>query len=311
MTESRQPAANDEVLVRRARPDDREAVLAFCAQTWSEGDYIESVWDDWMADERGAFLVAESGGRPVGIVHMRMIAEDEAWLEGMRVDPALRRQGAGRVLVSRALVAAREAGASVARLFTSASNIASQRLVAQFGFTRVAEVVQYDASAASADVQGPGQDDTVPAGARLTAPGVAAFERVWAWLEQSTLSPFNGGLEFLGWAARGLTEPALREYLAAGNVWLLEEWDTIQALAVAVVGEPRHDGGRRLDVRYIDGLSEAIGRLALALRQLASQREAASVQLWLPDLLILVDAMNAAGYTRDEDGAMWVYAREL
>ncbi|MGH2485681.1 MAG: GNAT family N-acetyltransferase [Ktedonobacterales bacterium] len=311
MTISRESAANDEPLVRRARPEDREAALAFCAQTWSEGDYIESVWDDWMADERGAFLVAEVGGRPVGIVHVRMIAEDEAWLEGIRVDPASRRQGTGRVLTSRALVAAREAGATVARLFTSASNTASQRLVAQFGFTRVAEVVQYDANAASVDALSLGQHDTVPAGARLSTPGIAAFERVWEWLEQSTLSPFNGGLEFLGWAARGLTEPALREYLAAGDVWLLEEWDTIQALAVAVTGEPRHDGRRRLDVRYIDGLSEAIGRLALALRQHAREREIVAVQLWLPDLLILVDAMNAAGYSRDEDGAMWVYSREL
>jgi N-acetylglutamate synthase-like GNAT family acetyltransferase len=301
----------DELLVRPARQEDRDAVLAFCANTWSEGDYIESVWDAWIADEAGAFLVAELDGRPVGIVHMRMIAADEAWLEGIRVDPALRRRGAGRVLTSRALVAARDAGASVARLFTSSSNVASQKLVAQFGFTRVAEVIQYDASAASAETQAPFQDDTIPAGARLSTPGVVAFERVWAWLEQSTLSPFNGGLEFLGWAARGLTEPALREYLAAGDVWLLEEWDTIQALAVAVSGEPRHDGRRRLDVRYIDGLSEAIGRLALALRRYAREHDQTSVQLWLPDLLILADAMNAAGYTRDEDGAMWVYAREL
>jgi ribosomal protein S18 acetylase RimI-like enzyme len=312
MADVREPeATGEELLVRSARPDDREAVLAFCAHTWSEGDYIESVWDDWVADERGAFLVAELNGRPVGIVHMRLLAEDEAWLEGIRVDPALRQQGVGRMLVSRAMVAARDAGASVARLFTSATNIASQRLVAKFGFTRVAEVVQYDASVASADTTTPGQDESVPAGARLSTPGVMAFERIWEWLEQSTLSPFNGGLEFLGWVARGLTEPALREYLAAGNVWLLEEWDTIQALAVAVTGEPRHDGRRRLDVRYIDGLSEAIGRLALALRQPAREHGATSVQLWLPDLLILVDAMNAAGYTRDEEGAMWVYAREL
>lgn len=301
----------EELLVRPARPEDRAAVLAFCAHTWSEGDYIESVWDAWMTDERGAFLVAELNGRPVGIVHMRLLADDEAWLEGIRVDPALRQQGVGRVLTSRALVAARDAGAAVARLITSASNIASQRLVTNFGFTRVAEVVQYDASAASADARAPSQDDTVPAGGRLSTPGVTEFERIWAWLEQSTLSPFNGGLEFLGWAARGLTEPALREYLAGGNVWLLEEWDTIQALAVAVTGEPRHDGRQRLDVRYIDGLSEAIGRLALALRQPAREHGATSVQLWLPDLLILVDAMNAAGYTRDEDGAMWVYARAL
>lgn len=311
MVEPRDVETAEEPRVRPARPEDREAVLAFCAHTWSEGDYIESVWDEWMDDGVGAFLVAEFAGQPVGIIHMRMIAEDEAWLEGIRVDPAARRQGIGRILTSRALVAAREAGATVARLFTSASNIASQRLVGQFGLTRVAEVVYYQAETHSDDSAAGRRPDTAPQGAGLSHPGVGAFERIWDWLVQSNLSPLNGGLEFLGWAARGLTEPHLREYLAGGYVWLLEEWDTIQALAIAVGSEPGSDGAQRLDVRYIDGLSEAISRLALALRLEAGQSGFASVRLWLPDLLILTDAMNAAGYDRDEDGAMWVYARDL
>ena len=302
-------AGQEEPIVRRARLEDRAAVLAFCARTWDEGDYIESVWDEWMADTTGAFLVAELDGRPVAIVHMRMIADDEAWMEGMRVDPAVRRRGVGRVLTSRALVAARDAGASVARLFTGASNVASQRLVTHFGLTRVAEVVYYQANLqpdAAAGGTNPG-----PPTARITHPGVGAFERNWEWLEQSNLSPFNGGLEFLGWVARGLTEPHLREYLAGGQVWLLEEWDTIQALAIAVESGGRDGAAQRLEVRYMDGLSEAISRLALALRLEAARGGLASVRLWLPDLLILADAMNAAGYTRDEDGAMWVYARML
>ena len=309
MAEPGDVPGNEEPTVRRARQEDRAAVLAFCAHTWTEGDYIESVWDEWMADESGAFLVAVLGDRPVAIVHVRMIADDEAWMEGMRVDPAVRRQGVGRVLTSRALVAAREAGATVARLFTSASNTASQRLVTQFGLSRVAEVVYYQANIQPG--ASPEGGDPIQANARITHPGVGAFERIWEWLEQSNLSPFNGGLEFLGWAARGLTEPHLREYLAGGQVWLLEEWDTIQALAIAVQSGGRDGAAQRLEVRYMDGLSEAISRLALAIRLEAARGGLASVRLWLPDLLILVDAMDAAGYRRDEDGAMWVYARTV
>jgi hypothetical protein len=51
--------------------------------------------------------------------------------------------------------------------------------------------------------------------------------------------------------------------------------------------------------------------LALALREIAAQRHLSLVELWLPDLLILHDAMNGAGYLRDSEEAMWVYQRSL
>ena len=52
---------------RPAREDDREAVLAFCARTWDDGDYIQYVWEDWLRDTSGALLVATLAGRPVGL----------------------------------------------------------------------------------------------------------------------------------------------------------------------------------------------------------------------------------------------------
>jgi ribosomal protein S18 acetylase RimI-like enzyme len=298
----------DELEVRPAREDDRDGVLAFCARTWDEGDYIADVWADWLRDETGVLLVGVVNCRPSAIVHTRMMADEEAWLEGIRVDPELRRQGIGRVMVSRALVAAHERGATVARLFVEHDNAASQQLVAKFGFTRVAEVALYVAEPLSVQEAAAPADNARP---QLSAPGIAAFDRIWAWLEQSNLSPFNGGLEFLGWSARGLTEPALREYLAAGEVWLLEEHGAVLALAVARALPASAIDPPWLQVRYMDGLPESIGRLALALRSSAAQRGVDEVDLWLPDLLILQDAMNGAGYRRETDGAMWVYAREL
>src|SRR5580765_381984 len=109
MDEPIQAEGASELEVRPAQPGDRDAVLAFCAHTWSDGDYIEYVWDDWLADDRGVLLVG--------------------LLDGMRVDPQYRREGFGRILTSRTLVAARERGASVARLITSSDNLASQGMI--------------------------------------------------------------------------------------------------------------------------------------------------------------------------------------
>jgi ribosomal protein S18 acetylase RimI-like enzyme len=294
-----------ELEVRPAQPGDRDAVLAFCAHTWSDGDYIEYVWDDWLADDRGELLVGLLNGHPVAINHLQMVSDDEAWLEGMRVDPQYRREGFGRILTSRTLVAARERGASVARLITSSDNIASQGMITRFGFVRVAEMVRY---------RGPvfTTDDTTPT-ATLARPGADDFERLWEWLEQSNLAPLTGGLEYGGWQARALTEPLLRGHLASEQVRLIEEWGTIQALAIVTPqAEDTSDTSAvpTLDVRYLDGQADAIGRLALALRAEAAVEHYGRVELWLPNLLILHDAMDGAGYERDDE-IMLVFAREL
>lgn len=319
-----------ELEVRDAREDDHDAVLAFCSRTFGdEGDYIADVWDEWLADTHGALLVGVVDAQPVALSHVRMTAPDEAWIEGVRVAPAARRQGVAHVMVSRSLVRARELGATVARMFTGATNEASQRLFTGFGFTRVAELAYYVGPALSPDPEVAARqraprsaaelDPTIaennretsegalPRDARLTTPGPAEFARLWAWLEQSNLTPFNGGLEIYHWFGRGVSEPTLRAYLAAGEVLTLDEWGATQALAIIA----EDDGyGSDLEVRYIDGLSDAIGRLAVLLRVEAYRREREQVWLWLPDLLILRDAMDGAGYTRGEE-AMWVYARAL
>jgi GNAT superfamily N-acetyltransferase len=289
-------------VVRPARPEDRDAVLAFCAHTWDDGDYIEYVWDDWLKDDRGVLLVGLYNGQPVAINHMQMVSDDEAWLEGMRVDPAYRREGFGRILTSRTLVAAREHGAAVARLFTSSHNVASQGMIGRFGFTRVAEMVRFRGPAFA-----PEEAASV---VTLAHPGAADFERLWEWLVQSNLAPLTGGLEYSGWKARALTEPLLRGYLATGQVRLLEEWDTIHALAIAAPAPSAAGEPTTLAVRYIDGLADAIGRLALALRAEAAADRCERVELWLPDLLILHDAMDGAGYERDDE-TMLVFARDL
>src|SRR5258707_12126499 len=185
--------------VRPARPEDRDAVLAFCARTWSDGDYIAEVWDDWLGNQRGVLLVATLAERPVGLVHVRKLSADEAWLEGIRVDPAVHRQGVGRVLTSRGLVAARERGAGVARLFTTWDNVAAQAMFGAFGFTRIAQVTYYEAAAEDA-VQAGAPSGGGPGEGR-GAPGAGGVGGMWGWAGQTKFAPCKGGVGvFCVWA---------------------------------------------------------------------------------------------------------------
>src|SRR6266567_4449251 len=104
--------------IRPAQPEDREAVLAFCQQTWDWGDYIEFVWDEWLHDKQGVLYVATFDQQPVGIAHLHMLTQTDAWLEGMRVDPAHRHQGIATALNNAMLAEAMRRGATVARLIT-------------------------------------------------------------------------------------------------------------------------------------------------------------------------------------------------
>jgi ribosomal protein S18 acetylase RimI-like enzyme len=292
--------------VRPARPADRAAVLAFVAGTWDDGDYIADVWDEWLAEATGVLLVGALEGRPVAIAHVRMVSADEGWLEGVRVDPRQRRRGIGRVMTSRALVAARERGAAVVRLFTDSGNTASQELFAGFGFTQVATFARYEAP-----VQ-PMPPGAVPAGYVLHSPGVGDLDRLWAFLEASNLAPLNGGLLLQDWWARALTADLLEQRLAAGEVRTLDAWDSVQALAIV---QPRVQGqwGTSLAVQYLDGAAEGLSRMALALRGDALAMGLARVTVGIPDLLILHDAMDGAGFERrgSPEHALWCYARVL
>lgn len=105
--------------VRPARPEDREAVLAFCRNTWEWGDYIDQTWDEWLRNPAGRLFVATVEERPAGIVHLDMLTTIDAWLEGLRVDPQYRQQGLARALYE----------ALLSRLCSAARNMHARRLL--------------------------------------------------------------------------------------------------------------------------------------------------------------------------------------
>ncbi|MFC7153959.1 GNAT family N-acetyltransferase [Halomarina halobia] len=119
----------DAVEVRRARAEDREAVVAFTADTWPDrgaGDYIEHVFDDWIEgdgdDQRT--LVLDAGGEIAGICQSVLLSPTEAWAQGMRVNPDFRGEGVSLDLTRAVFDWAAAAGATVCRNMVFSWNVA-------------------------------------------------------------------------------------------------------------------------------------------------------------------------------------------
>ena len=89
-----------EIVVRAARDEDKDAVLAFSSTTFDGEDYIPYVWDDWLhADAApGALLVAvDGGGSAVVCVAVRAMAEAGVCeMKRLHLDPAARGAGIGQ-----------------------------------------------------------------------------------------------------------------------------------------------------------------------------------------------------------------------
>lgn len=288
--------------VRPAREEDREAVLAFCQQTWEWGDYIEDVWEEWLHEENGALLVALIDGQPVGVANIRMLNAEEAWMEGMRVDPAFRQRGVASALFDAQLDEAKRRGASTARLITEASNSAAIRLIERSQMRQVSAYAPYQAGLISAGSKRP---------EGLETPILATsndLDEIIDYLNVSNIFPLAGGLYNAGFVAYSITASLIEQKVRAQQVYLLRRWERLDGLVMCEQRE-WHDG-TQLFIGYIDGTTESISLLAYALRVMLPQFGLEIVQAHIPDMMMVRDAFTGAEYEWDGH-VFYIYERLL
>lgn len=288
--------------IRPARPEDREAVLAFCMHTWDWGDYIESVWDEWLHDPQGKMYVATVDGKPVAVSRFRMLTPTEAWLEGMRVDPAYRQLGLAKAINDVMLAEAQGRGAAVARLMTESTNAAAIRVIERGLMQQVGALAPFKAMPVS----------TPPRSQYgLETPELATSADVGAILEYlnaSNIFPAAGGLYYVAFTAYAITGAVVEAKIKAQQVYLLRRWDRLDGLAFA---EPRQGWqGHYLSIGYIDGTTEAISLIAYALRRMIIDMQLESINANVPDLILVRDAFVGAEYEWDGK-VFYTYERQL
>lgn len=279
--------------VRLAKEEDREAVLAFCRNTWEWGDYIEHVWDEWLSDADGSLFVATVDGRPAGITHMTMVTKTDAWLEGLRVDPQFRRQGLARALDEAALLEAMQRGAKYARLAIESENIRSQQITTRAHFRYVSSFTLF-------------HTDPLPEGPERRPvrekPRVATLDDLDAiidFLNASSIFPLVGGLYYVSFRAFPITAELLEEKIAAQQIFLLYRWERLDGLVIAEASK-MPDGEMYLSIGYVDGTAiEPISLLAHDLRSRLNTMGLEGVRVYAPDLVLIRDAFTGVGYEWD------------
>jgi RimJ/RimL family protein N-acetyltransferase len=277
--------------IRAARAGDREAVFRFSQHTWEWGDYIPLVWERWLAEADGRLLVTTISGRPVALGYVVMAAPGEAWLEGLRVDPAYRQTGLATAMTRRLVKESGQLGATVVRLATLASNTAMCRLAAGLGFRKTTSIVFYQADAIS------GKSKTA------VKAGLKDLPRLLAFLKESAGLAATAGLYSTAWRFQCLSADQLRQRLEQGMVRLTTDKDGIGAVAILEPGYP-HEG---LVVSYADGRPDALTALALALRAEATASEPAQVSARLPELAHIQQAFTKAGYSLQMESPLLIF----
>ena len=159
--------------IRRARSDDWDEAKPFCTGTFEWGDYIEKVWDRWMDD--GNLLAYENDAGVVdGIGHFS-VRQGEAWIDGVRVRPSVRRHGTGSALVAEAERLSREMGAIQARAAIESTNAASISMIQTLGYRKEWDWCMYSCKSGPG---GCGRVSPAPAG---TWP--SRYVESWRWVQ--------------------------------------------------------------------------------------------------------------------------------
>lgn len=287
--------------IRPARSEDREAILAFCLHTWEWGDYIAPIWDEWLYDPQGQLFVATVDGQPVGMAHVCMLNATEAWLEGLRIDPAYRQQGLATAINNALLAEAMRRGATIVRLVTEATNVAVLRVMKRTFMRQVGTFLRFRAMPVT----------TAPKREyALEMPQLATMndiDEIIDYLNASNIFPVVGGLYYFGLTAYTINSELLQAKVLAKQVYLLRRWERLDGLAIAEPRQGRLD--KHLFVGYIDGTTEGISLIAYALRRMVVNMGLESVGAHVPDLLMVRDAFVGAEYQWDK--VFYTFEREL
>jgi ribosomal protein S18 acetylase RimI-like enzyme len=294
----------DTLIFRPVRPEDKDRIIAFTFNTWGdhEDDYIKDVFDDWVADLRGEFTAAVLEDQVVGIAKLTDMGDDEWWFEGLRIDPAYRRQGIASEFNRYHIELAQRLGGKAIRYMTGGGNVGSQAIGARAGFEHIITYAAYLADASS--------EFSMPV--QLTIEDAPALLR---WID-SPLMRYLHGVYRAAWSAKTLTEAEIHRALESNLVYGLKDGAgqiTAWALVRDQDEEDTEDGDRkRLRVDHFDGELTAVTELGKRMRALAATQDRRVVSAGICDYPPLVQALTEAGYTLNPDKfSLWVLELKL
>ena len=106
---------------RLAQISDKKDVLNFCQYTFSWGDYIHEVWDNWINE--GNLVVIENDQIPVSMAHAGFYPNEKMiWIEGIRVNNNSRKKGLAQKMIRYFESNAKSQGFKISRMLIASEN---------------------------------------------------------------------------------------------------------------------------------------------------------------------------------------------
>jgi len=110
-----------DTLPRLAQSSDKKDVLNFCQNTFSWGDYIHEVWDNWINE--GNIVVIENDQIPVSMAHVGLYPNEKMiWIEGIRVNQNFRKKGLAQKMIHHFESNAKSQGFKISRMLIASEN---------------------------------------------------------------------------------------------------------------------------------------------------------------------------------------------
>ena len=120
---------------RLAQDSDKKVVLNFCQNTFSWGDYIHEVWDNWI--DEGNLIVIENNQVPISMTHAAFYPDEKMiWIEGIRVNENFRKNGIAQKMITHFENDALIKGFTLSRMLVASENIPSLSLAQKLGYEK-------------------------------------------------------------------------------------------------------------------------------------------------------------------------------
>jgi len=147
----------NDIVIRKAKKPDLPAIRRLLAELVNAMDDTEcidmrvapKVWERLLRDARSRFLVATSGGAPVGLIHFTLRQtvlhlSPSGMIDELVVSKEYQRKGIGRQLVLAAIETCRELGCCEVEVSTERTNLKARRFYRECGFDKAEILFELD-----------------------------------------------------------------------------------------------------------------------------------------------------------------------
>jgi len=137
---------------RLAQNSDKKDVLNFCKNTFSWGDYIHEVWDNWI--DEGNLIVVDNDQIPISMTHAAFYPDEKLiWIEGIRVENNFRKNGIAQKMISYLEKTAKSKNCKISRMLIASENEPSLTLAKKIGYKIISKWNYFSLESKSTNVE--------------------------------------------------------------------------------------------------------------------------------------------------------------